>query len=61
MYRVNDTFSAVQMAEDYASTTAGGAFTGMADIAGGNVNTNNIQQIRQFMRDRLVYVDSLMV
>lgn len=53
-------FSAVQMEEDYASTTAGGAFTGMADIAGGNVNTNNIQQIRQFLRDRLAYVDSLM-
>lgn len=49
-----------QMQEDYASTTANGEFTAMADIAGGNVDTNNIQQIRQFAHDRLVYVDSLM-
>lgn len=48
------------MAEDYASTTAEGAFTGMASIAGGNVNTNNIQQIRQFAHDRLAYVDTLL-
>ena len=49
-----------QMQEDYASTTANGEFTAMADIAGGNVDTNNIQQIRQFAHGRLVYVDSLM-
>lgn len=49
-----------QMKEDYASSTAGGAFTGMANIAGGNVTTNNIQQIVQFMHDRLVYLDALL-
>lgn len=48
------------MAEDYASTTANGAFTAMSSIAGGNVSTNNIQQIRQFAHDRLAYVDTLM-
>ena len=52
--------TATQMAEDYASTTADGAFTGIGDIAGGNVSTNNIQQIREFAHDRLAYVDSLM-
>lgn len=40
-------------AEDYASTTGGGAFT---DIP--LKDTNNIQQIRQFVVDRLAYVDS---
>ncbi len=40
-------------AEDYASTTGGGAFT---DIP--LKTTNNIQQIRQFVVDRLAYVDS---
>ena len=48
------------MAEDYASTTAGGAFTAMANIASGNIATNNIKQIRSFAHDRLVYVDGLM-
>ena len=50
-----------QMTEDYASTTAGGAFTGMANIAGGNVSTNNLQQIINFMHDRLAYFDTLIV
>ena len=40
-------------AEDYASTTGGGAFTGIP-----KVDTNNVQQIRQFVIDRLAYVDS---
>lgn len=40
-------------AEDYASTTGGGAFTGIP-----LKDTNNIQQIRQFVVDRLAYVDS---
>lgn len=39
--------------EDYASTTGGGAYT---DIP--LKDTNNIQQIRQFVVDRLAYVDS---
>ena len=41
-------------AEDYASTTGDGAFTGIP-----LVTTNNILQIRQFVRDRLSYADSL--
>ena len=40
-------------AEDYASTTGGGNFTGIP-----LKDTNNIQQIRQFVVDRLEYVDS---
>lgn len=40
-------------AEDYASTTGGGNFTGIP-----LKDTNNIQQIRQFVIDRLAYVDS---
>lgn len=50
-----------QMAEDYAVTTADGAFATMGNIPGGNVSTNNIQQIRQFAHDRLAYIDTLMV
>ena len=50
-----------QMKEDYASTTAGGAFTGMANIAGGNASTNNLQQIINFMHDRLALFDTLIV
>lgn len=46
--------------EDYANTTANGAFVTMGDVAGGNINTNNIQQIREFSRERLAYVDSIM-
>lgn len=49
-----------QMKEDYASTTANGAFTAMSNIAGGNILTNNIQQIREFAHDRLAYVDTQM-
>lgn len=52
--------TSVEMSEDYANTTANGAFTAMSSIAGGNVSTNNIQQIRQFAHDRLAYVDTLM-
>lgn len=52
--------TATEMAEDYASTTASGSFTGMSSIAGGNVSTNNIQQIRAFAHDRLAYVDTLL-
>jgi hypothetical protein len=40
-------------AEDYASTTGGGAFTSIP-----LKDTNNILQIRQFVIDRLAYVDS---
>ena len=40
-------------AEDYASTTGNGAFTGIP-----LKDTNNILQIRQFVIDRLAYVDS---
>ena len=43
-------------AEDYASTTGGGNFTGIP-----LVTTNNIQQIRQFVVDRLAYVDSQII
>lgn len=43
-------------AEDYASTTGGGAFTGIP-----LKDTNNIQQIRQFVIDRLAYVDSQII
>lgn len=50
-----------QMKEDYASTTAGGAFTDMANIAGGNATSNNLQQIINFMHDRLVRFDALIV
>ena len=41
--------------EDYAETTGGGAYT---DIP--LAETNNIFQIRQFVKDRLLYVDSVM-
>lgn len=41
-------------AEDYASTTGNGAFTGIPLAA-----TNNILQIREFVRDRLSYADTL--
>lgn len=41
-------------AEDYAETTAGGAYINIPFK-----DTNNIQQIRQFVLDRLVYVDSV--
>lgn len=40
-------------AEDYAATTGGGAFTNMP-----GKTTNNIQQIRVFMKSRLDYMDS---
>ncbi len=42
--------------EDYASTTGGGAFT---DIP--LKTTNNKDQIRPFVRDRLAYVDSMII
>ena len=48
------------MAEDYASTTANGDFVDMWLLAGGNVETNNIKQIRKFALDRLTYVDGIM-
>ncbi len=41
-------------AEDYASTTGGGAFTNMP-----SVTTNNIQQIREFIHNRIAYMDSV--
>lgn len=47
-----------QMKEDYASSTANGDFTSMADRPGGNISTNNIQQIIKFIYDRLTYLDS---
>ena len=40
------------VAEDYAETTANGAFTGIP-----KKTTNNIQQIRKFAFDRLSWVD----
>lgn len=40
------------VAEDYAETTANGAFTGIP-----KKTTNNIQQIRKFAFDRLAWVD----
>ena len=43
------------IAEDYASTTGGGEFTEMP-----GQETNNIQQIRQFIVDRLAYVDGIL-
>lgn len=49
-----DLFTDDLYAEDYASTTGGGAFTGIP-----LVTTNNILQIRQFVRDRLSYADTL--
>lgn len=42
-------------AEDYASTTADGAYTGIP-----SKSTSNIQQLRAFIRDRLAYVDEQM-
>ena len=39
--------------EDYASTTANGAYTGIP-----SKNTNNIQQLRNNINERLTYVDS---
>lgn len=54
-------FTIEQMKEDYAATTAGGAFTGMANKEGGNATTNNIQQIIGFIHDRLVLYDTLMI
>jgi uncharacterized protein YjdB len=42
------------LAEDYASTTAGGAFTGIPAK-----NTNNIQQIRNFVAQRIPYMDAV--
>lgn len=50
-----------QMAEDYASTTASGAFTGMSNVDGGNASTNNIRQIVKYIYDRLTYLDSVFV
>ncbi len=41
-------------AEDYANTTGNGAFTGIP-----LATTNNILQIRKFVRDRLAYADVL--
>lgn len=40
-------------AEDYAGTTAGGAYNGIP-----SKTTCNIQQLRAFIRDRLAYVDT---
>lgn len=40
------------VAEDYATTTGGGAFTGIP-----SKETNNIHQIRKFARERLAYTD----
>lgn len=54
-------FSKEQMAEDYASTTANGDFVAMGQAPAGNVNTNNIQQIRDFVRRRLIYADNNMI
>ena len=48
-----------QMKEDYASSTANGAFTGMSSKTGGNADTNNIRQITKFVYDRLTYLDSI--
>lgn len=43
------------VAEDYAETTGGGAFTGIP-----SATTNNIQQIRQYVVDRLAWSDRKM-
>jgi hypothetical protein len=48
-----DVSSAELMAQDYASTTAGGAYTGMPQKT-----TNNYDQISTFVTARLVYVDA---
>lgn len=42
------------LAEDYASTTGNGQFTGMP-----NTDKDNIQQIRQFVHDRWAYMDEV--
>lgn len=48
-------------AEDYAVTTAGGAFVSMGEIAGGNIETNNIWQIRDFIKKRLDFLDTQLI
>ena len=55
--RLTDTITAHEglLAEDFASTTADGAFTGIP-----SQSTNNIQQIRNFIAKRLGYMDSTM-
>lgn len=50
--RMTDIASKELVAEDYATTTGGGAFTEIP-----SQDTNNIQQIRQFIVDRLAYCD----
>jgi hypothetical protein len=50
--RFTDIASSELVAEDYATTTAGGAFTGIM-----SKNTNNIQQIREYAAGRYGYVD----
>lgn len=49
-----DVSSAELMAQDYASTTAGGAYTGMPQKT-----TNNYSQIETYITARLVYVDGM--
>lgn len=44
------------VAEDYADTTANGAFTNIP-----SKNTNNIQQIRSYAKARLAYVDGILL
>lgn len=48
-----DVSSAELMAQDYASTTANGAYTGMPQKT-----TNNYEQISNFVTARLAYVDA---
>lgn len=51
--RFTDIVPAELVKEDYASTTGGGAFTGIP-----SKDTNNIQQIRGYAVDRLKYCDA---
>lgn len=48
------------MEKDYASTTANGAFVDMDNRPGGSTNTNNLEQIMDFIKKRFAYVDGLM-
>lgn len=50
--RFTDIVPSDLVVEDYATTTANGGFTGIP-----SKTTNNIQQIRQFVVDRLAYSD----
>lgn len=48
------------MKKDYASTTAGGAFTGMNNVDGGNADTNTKEKLIGIIHDRAVMIDSFL-